>query len=283
MVVAAVKRAEIAELLEGVRGTRLLWVAAALAATFLLIVLGARIWVLSLQMMGVPVRLGTVVAATSRALPTRYLPIKLSFSVGRVALLRAAGLALGPLMATAGLEMAISGAIALGLGTALLGLAGTIPGGLAWPAAVLAATLVGASPAVGGRVLAWLASRRSVSVKMTWDGYLRLLAATAAYWAGACGAFVLYMQAFPAADGYGVLEMSGAFMVAWAVGFLAVFAPQGIGVAELSLIALLPDAEGVAMAVVLGGYRLVQLVRDLAAAVAAEVIATRRVRRGSAP
>ena len=278
-VAAAVKRSEIAELLEGARPAM---VAAALAATFPLILLGANIWRVSLRMMGHPASMGTVAVATSRALPARYVPLKLSFSVGRVALLRSAGLPLGPLTATAGLEMAISAAVALGLGTALLGASGALPGGLAWPAAVLAAAALGASPAVGGRVLAWLAARRSVTLTMTWPGYFRLLAATALYWAWACGAFALYMRAFPAADAYGLAEMSGAFMVAWAVGFLAVFAPQGFGVSELSLIALLPADEGIAMAVIVGGYRLVQLARDMAAATLAEVIATGRARRGSA-
>lgn len=282
LVLAAAKRSEIADLLGDARPTM---VAAALAATFPLIALGSRIWVVSLRMMGHPAALDTVVMATSRALPARYLPLKLSFSVGRVALLRASGLALEPLMAAAGLEMAVSAAIALGLGTALLGFSGALPGGLVWPSAVLALAVVGASPAVGGRVLAWLASRRSVALTLTWRGYLGLLVAATAYWVWACGAFLLYMRAFPSADSYTLLELSGAFMVSWAVGLLAVFAPQGFGVSELSLVALLPDhgVEGLALAVVVGGYRLVQLARDMTASTAAEVISTRRVRRGSPP
>ena len=282
VIVAVLNRSEIAELLEDARPAM---VVAALLATFPLLALGARIWVTSLQMLGHPVKLPAVVMATTRALPARYVPLKLSFSVGRVALLRAGGMALGPLMATAALEMAISAAVALGLGTALLGISGALPGGLAWPTAALAVAAVGASPAVGGKILAFLAARRSITLTMTWAGYFRLLAAATVYWAWACGAFVLYMRAFPAADSYGILEMSGAFMVAWAVGFLAVFAPQGFGVSELSLTAMLPNEEvaGIAMAVVFGGYRLVQLARDMAAASIAEVIATRRARRGSPP
>ena len=282
VVVTVVKRAEMADLLEGARP---LMVAAALAATFVLIALSARIWVLSLRMLGHPVPLREIVLATSRALPARYVPLKLTFSIGRAALLRARGVALGPLMATAGLELVISAAVALGLGTTLLGAAGILPGGWAWPAAVLVTTTVGASPAVGGRVMAHLAARRGVALAMTWSGYLRLLAAATAYWVWASAAFVLYMRAFPAADSNGAIEMAGAFMVSSAIGFIAVFAPQGFGVAELSLAALLPndDVDGIAMAVVFGGYRLVQLVRDMVAATAGEVISTRRARRGSRP
>ena len=72
----------------------------------------------------------------------------------------------------------------------------------------------------------------------------------------------------------------GAFTVAWAVGFLTVLAPQCFGVAEVSLVALLAGAgdTGVALTLVFGGCRLVQLTRDVLAASAAEVIATRLVR-----
>ena len=59
-------------------------------------------------------------------------------------------------------------------------------------------------------------------------------------------------------------------------------APQGLGVTEVSLVALLSssnDDTGIALAVLFGGYRLAQVVRDLMTAAAAEVLAKRHVRR----
>ncbi len=279
-VIAIVNRSEIAGLLEG---SRPLLVAAALVATFPLIALGSRIWVTALRMLGHEIASSTVMLATSRALPARYVPLKLSFSVGRVALLRTSGVPLAPLMATAGLEMAISVAVAGGFGLALLGASGTLPGGTVWTVPVLVATVIGASPAVGGKVMAWLAARRSVPLTLTWRGYAGLMLATTCYWAWACLAFVLYVRAFPGADSFSVLQLSGAFMVSWAVGFLAVFAPQGFGVAEASLVALLAtdETETLALAVVFGGYRAVQLIRDVTASPIAEVISMRRARQGS--
>ena len=53
--------------------------------------------------------------------------------------------------------------------------------------------------------------------------------------------------------------------------------------AELSLVALLAasdDNTGIALAVVFGGYRLVQAARDMLAATAAEITAKRLARRG---
>lgn len=282
LALAVARRDEILELIEG---TRLVMVAAALVATLALIPLGARIWATGLRMLGHPTPISLIMISTCRALPARYVPVGLSFTIARVALLRAAGTPLGRLTATAGLEMAIAVAVTLGFGTALLAASGALPGGLAWTAAALIATGVGASPAVGGKALSWIAARRGVTVAMTWSGYLRLLAASSVYWIVASTTFVLYLRAFPVADIYPNAQIAGAFMVAWAVGFLTVFAPQGFGVAELSLLALLPNdnAEGLAIAVVFGGYRLVQLARDMIAAATAEIISTRRARRGSAP
>ena len=275
---------EVAELLEDARPALLV---AALAATFVLIVLLARFWTISLRMLGHEASLKEVVLATARALPARYIPGGISFPVARIALMRAGGLGLAPLGVAAVLEMVIRPAVALILGSILLAFTGDLASGVAWAGAAVAVAVVAISPAIGGRALAWLAARRGITLKFTWNGYARLAAAETLYWVWASATFVLYLRSFPAADGFGTLRAAGAFMVAWAVGFLTVFAPQGIGVAEISLIALLAagDDNGsiAALAVLFGGYRLVQLARDMAAAAAAEVIARRQTRPGSRP
>lgn len=280
---AASRGDDVVDLLEEARPER---IAAALVATFGLILLTARFWVLSLRMLGHDARLRTVATVTARALPARYIPAGVTFPAARVALLRAQGLKLAPLTVSAALEMVVRPAVALTLGMALLALSGSLDAGLAWAAAAVAVLAAAASPAIGGRVLAWLAARRGVSLTVTWSGLARLAATEALYWAWAAATFVLYLRAFPAADGFGLLHAGGAFMVAWAVGFLAVFAPQGLGVAEVSLVGLLAagdDGAGIALAVLFAGYRLVQLARDVLAASTAEIISRRRARRGSAP
>ena len=272
---------EAAELLEDARP---LLVAAALAATFVLILLMARFWAVSLRMLERETSLPETALATARALPARYIPGGLTFPATRIALLRAGGLEVAPLTVTAVLEMVVRPAVALTLGMVLLAASGSLPAGLTWAAVAVAAAATVCSPAVGGRVLARLAARRGVALTMTWSGYAQLAAAEAAYWVWAAATFVLYLRAFPAADGFGSLHLAGAFMVAWTLGFLAVFAPQGLGVAEISLVGLLAagdDGAGIALAVLFGGYRLLLGARDVLAAGAAEVIAKRRARRGS--
>lgn len=262
------------------------YVAASLLAGFGLIGLSAWFWAVGLRMLE-PARAqpwGEVAAATARALPGRYVPGGVTFAVARVALLRRTGAGIGPLTATAGLEMALSLAVAVAVGAALLGSAGVFPGGPIWAAAVPAVLGAGSSPALGGRLMAGLAARRGIRLNMTWSGYLRLIGVSACFWAWSASAFLLYLRAFPAADGFGAVRSAGSFMLSWAAGFLSVIAPQGIGVTEVSLAGLLQaDQEGAQslaeLAVILGGYRLVLAARDLTAAAAGEV--TARARRGS--
>ena len=273
---------DIVELFEGVRPVP---IAAALVASFGLIGLGAALWHSSLQMLGHPVPLREIVLATARALPARYVPLGVTYAAGRMALLLAAGASLAPLTATAGLEMMVSASVALAAGVALLVAAGALPGGSVWIAAALAAATVAAAPLVGARAVNGLLARRGIRLAITRQGYLRVLLSAMAYWAWASATFVLYLRAFPATDGVGTVEAAGAFMVAWSVGFLTLVAPQGLGVAELGLVALLAsdDRGGIAIATVFAGYRIVQVFRDAISAAAGEVIASRRARRGSEP
>lgn len=272
-------------IVEQFEGARLAYVAAAGVASFGLVGLGSALWHSSLAMLGHPAAFRDTVLATARSLPARYVPLGVTYAASRIALLAAAGRPLAALTVTAGLEMIVSASVALAAGLALLGAVGALGIGPAWIAAALIATMVAVSPLVGGRAVDRLLDRLGVGLVITRKGYLRVLAWSVAYWTWAAVTFTLYMRAFPAADAVGSLEVAGAFMVAWAVGFLTVFAPQGIGVAELGLVALLAseDTGGIAVAAVFAGYRIVQAFRDGLAAVAGEIIAIRRARRGSAP
>ena len=273
---------EAVELLEGARPEL---IAAALAASFGLILLNSALWHSGLLMLGHPVAGREIVLATARALPARYVPLGVTYAATRMALLRTAGVPLAPLAITAGTEMALSASVALTAGVSLLGAAGAMPGGAAWTIAAVVAAAAAVSPVAGGRAVNHLLARRGARFAIAWPDYTRVLAAAAAYWAWAAATFVLYLRAFPVADELGVVEIAGAFMVAWAVGFLTVVAPQGLGVTELSLVAILAtdDHGGVALAAVFAGYRVVLLARDGLAAASGEIIASRRVRRGSEP
>ena len=276
------RREEVVALLEGARPGPIV---AALVSSFGLILLNSALWRSGLLMLGHPVALQQTVMATARSLPARYVPLGVTYAAARMALLRAAGVPLTPLAITAGTEMALSASVALSAGVALLGAAGALPGGAAWTIAAVVAAAVAVSPIAGARAVNRLLARRGARFAIAWPDYLRVLATALAYWVWASGTFVLYLRAFPAADELATAEIAGAFMVAWAVGFLTVLAPQGLGVAELSLVAILAaDLDsGIAVAALFAGYRIVLVARDVVAAGSSEVIASRLARRGSEP
>ena len=267
---------------ELITGARLWLLVASLIASFGMIVIGAWFWTAGLAMLGTAADFGTVLQATSRSLLARYVPGSVWFAVGRVALLRQAGLPGGPLTATAVLEMALSLAAVLAFGSALLGAVGAFPGGTVWLVAVLAVLILGSSPPIAGRALHWLAKRRGASLRLTWPGYLRLISIALIFWSWSSLTFSLYLRAFPIADPIGVLLTAGGFMLAWGVGFLSLIAPQGVGVFEVGLATLFEVEDVASFAVVVGGYRLVVLVRDLIATAVSEFVASRPTQRESA-
>ena len=275
--VASSERGEVLALLEGARPGLLV---ASFMASFVLILIGAWFWTVALRIQGpgreAPRLLATTALATSRSLLARYVPGSVWFAVGRVGLLRNAGLPVGPLSATAILEMATSLTVVLLSGLAVLALSGGLPGGSAWMVVVALVLIVATAPAGGGRLMAWLAARRGIEFALDWRGYLRLIGVNVVFWGWSALTFLAYLRAFPAADEFRTSLVVGGFLLTWGIGFLAPFAPQGIGVFELTMATVLA-AEGMTRtAVVLGGYRLVLLARDLLATAAAEIIATRR-------
>lgn len=286
-VMAILKRSEVADLLSGTRPS---WILASLAGSFGLVWVGSAFWALALKELGSPVPLGEVVLATARAMPARYLPMGAGLAIGRAAILRSStGAGSVHLVATALLETAVSVTVALTLGIAVLAASGILPGSAFWAAALLALLAAGVSQLSDAAVKKVAEPRFGVALRIGWSGRFGIAGVSAAYWACNAATFLLYLRAFPAADGIEALEAAGAFMASWAVGFLAVFAFQGIGVVEWGLIALLPvelmaadAAHPVALGVVFGGYRLVHMARDGVVAVAGSLIAMRRARGGSA-
>lgn len=84
-------------------------------------------------------------------------------------------------------------------------------------------------------------------------------------WLIAGAAFALYLSGFPALElSTSLFEAAGVYIFAWGVGFIALFAPQGIGVAEFTSAQLLSASYSVGtLAVLLAGFRAVILCADL--------------------
>ena len=282
-VLVVVRRREVADVLGELASAGLLLVVASFAAGFVLIALSAYFWLVSLRILDQRPRFADLTVTAARSLPARYIPLMVTFAISRVALMRRHGVPGGALALTATLEMAVSFAVSVAFGLVLLGQAGSLPGGLAIPVVAAVGVVFAASPSVAGRVVAAVAQRRGLDSLapvsgFTWPGYLHMIAASGCYWACAAAVFCLYMRSFEAADGFGVARLAGAFMLTWGgLRFLSVIAPQGIGVVEVTIPSLLGAADPLTLGILIFGFRLVLLLRDLAAAGISELLETRRM------
>ena len=281
-VLVLARRDEVTDLLGDLADARHVLVAASFATGFVLIALSAYFWLVSLRLLGQRPLFRDLTVTAARSLPARYVPLMVTFAISRVALMQRRGVPGGPLALTASLEMAVSLAVSVAYGLVLLGWAGELPGGLAVPLVAAAGVIVAASPSVAGRAVAVVARRRGIDSLapisgFTWTGYLHMIAASACYWTWAAAVFCLYMRAFEAADGFGTARLAGAFVLTWGgLRFLSVIAPQGIGVVEVTVPSLLGAADPLALGILIFGFRLVLLLRDLLAAAVSEFLAARR-------
>ncbi len=281
-VVVLARRDEVADLLGDLAGARHVLVAASFATGIVLIALTAYFWLVSLRLLGQRPLFRDLTVTAARSMPARYVPLMVTFAVSRVALMQRRGVPAAPLALTAALEMAVSLAVSVAYGLVLLGWAGGLPGGLAIPIVAAVGMIVAASPSVAGRVVAAVARRRGLDSLVpvsgfTWLGYLHMIAASACYWTGAAAVFCLYIRAFETADGFSTARLAGAFVLAWGgLRFLSVIAPQGIGVVEVTVPSLLGAADPLALGILIFGFRLVLLLRDLLAAAVSELLEARR-------
>jgi glycosyltransferase 2 family protein len=260
VVAVARRRTEIAGLVAHARPA---WLAAALALTFGQLWLSSVWWSSALRGLGSPAAAGAVLRATVRSLPARYLPGSIWYPLGRAALLASQGVRKSALATVAVLEIAISVVVAFAIGGLVLAMVGLPPAGSAAVTVACIGLLVGASPPVLNPVLGWIAARRGITApQLDWGAYARLLGWMAAFWVLSALAFTIYLHAFPEVAVRQPLTVAGAFLVAWGVGTLAVFAPQGLGVFEVTLAALLVGRPAVGTAVVIAGFRALVAVRD---------------------
>ncbi len=243
--------------------------------------INAVMWRTALHALDQPTSFGTVMSATARSVPARYVPGSVWFAVGRAALLRKDGVSTRAVTTVAVLESALSLVVAVGFGAVLLLANGRGPDA-GWVIGVACVGLAAAaSPPVVNRLLAVVARRRGGDAPhLSWRSHLELLGVLVGFWIWSATTFVVYLLAFPGVRVGAPAEVAGSFMLAWGVGFLAPFAPQGAGVFEVTVAALLTGGGVAAVAVVVGGFRALMAVRD---ALAFGVSSLSRARRQPPP
>lgn len=193
-------------------------------------------------------------------LPARYLPGGVWHTVSRVVDLHQRGVSRSQLSAMVFLEIVLPVAVAITLGGAFL--LSVRPD---WRLPALCTSggiaMLAACPLLL-RHRALLGQHRMAPAI-----YLRSIAVTVAFWLIAASAFACYWRGFSGAEaGTPLAEIYGAYLLAWATGFVSIFAPQGLGVFESVAGVLLRGAlpfGGAALLV--AGFRAAILAADVIA------------------
>jgi len=209
-------------------------------------------------------------------LPARYLPGGIWHTVSRVADYSALGATRSQLTRLVLLENSLPVALA-----AVLGGGGMLMLGLATP-------IAGAALSLGVLLLLalpLLLRHRLLSAGVRFPGtaYAHAIVAMLGFWSVAAFAFCAYWSAFPQPEqAPSLAAVASAYLLSWAAGFAMVFAPQGLGVFEGSIAALLQGATPFVDVVVLAaGFRAAVLGADLLAY--AVYLALSRMRGSASP
>lgn len=266
----ATRWADMADLVADARPLALLGV---LAASTLLLVPNAVFWSVALGRLGDKVGTTAVLHAASRTLLARYLPGGVWYAAGRSVLLAGRGVRPSSLLAVSGLELGLGAPTALVVGGLLLADSAGVAAWIPWAGLGVLATAALVAGPVLNRLLAWWSRRRGQAPPrpLTTGSLAALVAVMAAYWLLMGAVFCAYMGAMQADIGWA--EGSGAFLVSWGIGFFAIFAPLGLGVSEAGFIAIV--GWGADAVLLVAGFRLVLLVRDLALTAVGEALSRR--------
>lgn len=195
-----------------------------------------------------------------RNLPARYLPGGIWHTVGRIVDYRRTGIKDRDLATFFLLENALALATALLIGGSLVGWFRGLQG---WGLAAVAGAVVGSAILIllplGGRFHV-----PNYVTRLAVRGYVTGAAVMAVSWSAAAGGFSAFVSAFPdLPPAVSPLELAGIYLLSWAIGFIAIFAPQGIGVFEFVAAEMIHGSYSLAnTAVLLAMLRLVILIAD---------------------
>ncbi|MEN9213917.1 MAG: hypothetical protein Q6J44_05800 [Gloeomargarita sp. DG02_4_bins_56] len=237
------------------------WLAAGLVTTAAHLWAG-WLWGWSLGWLGYPVASRWAVPLYVRTNLAKYIPGNVWHFYGRIQAAQTQHIPAPIVMVSILLEALLLAATALLLGV-------TRWQGWRWPLVVLGLVLLGIHPRCLNRVLAWVGRRQRQDTPLPpLRGYpLPLLLGALAFISLRGLGFLLVLGTWVSLTWGALPHLTGAFGLAWLLGFIIPLAPGGLGVFEATLTAgltgIVPTATVLAAAV---GYRLVSIAAEVAAA-----------------
>jgi hypothetical protein len=262
-------------LVDVVRGAKPLTLAISVLVWMLMHALAPLFSMLIFRARNVPLSYRTAARIHITNLPARYIPGGIWHTVGRIAGFRDMDINQRDISIFVFLENLLAVCVAFVIGGSLLAVSRGFDGWgqIAALSAVGAAVFLLASPFILSLRVIQGAERFPIR------NFVAVTIVTAITWCVAATAFVIYLSAFPGLPLQAApLETAGTYLFSWGVGFISIFAPQGIGVFEVVAADLMRGAGTLmSVAALLAGFRLIILVADVAVWAALRVISSRRV------
>lgn len=241
-----------------IENARIGYLSAAIASWALLHLVSPLFAVISLKGCGARINYQTALNIHIRNLPARYLPGGIWHTVGRVIDFHRHGVSSDQLASFVLLENVLAAAITLMIGGTCVWFFRGFEG---WGK-------VAAFGALGGFAAlllmpSVLALRKDLA-KLPCTIYAGSIGVITLFWLIASTTFIFYLYSFPSVLGSAsVIEIGGTYLFSWGVGFISIFAPQGIGIFEAVAGGMLKGSMSLGGAItVVAGFRIVVLLAD---------------------
>ena len=196
-----------------------------------------------------------------RYLPARYIPGGIWHTVARVGGLHHLGVHSRHLSSFVILENFVALGVTLTVGGMLVGFyqAGRIWQPIALLSASISLIVLVLCPALVNRFILNPIGR------IRYKDYISAVIISTIFWSFATTSFLLFISSLPNSFVIsGWLEIVGAYLFSWGMGFIAIFAPQGVGVFEAVAADTMPtNLPFSALVALLAGFRLVVILADV--------------------
>ena len=214
-----------------------------------------------LKTLGITVGYGVLLRIHICRLPARYLPGGVWHTVGRAVDLHEHGVPRTAIAWMVALENGLAIGMAFVLGGGMLVFSGVQSVPLDWIvvlATALALVMLVSSPLIFSRLLPNAAPNMSIATWATCCAWFAII------WIFHAAAFVAYSIALVGGNSVvHALHIGGVYLFSWAIGLAAFFAPQGIGVFEVTATAFSGQPLLPAAIAMVAGFRLCMLTVDL--------------------
>jgi hypothetical protein len=196
-----------------------------------------------------------------RYLPARYIPGGIWHTVARIGGLHRLGVHSTHLGSFVFLENLVALGVTLTVGGTLVGLHSVdrLWQPIAFVSALTSLTVLLVCPILMNRLILKTFGR------IWYQNYIVAVIISILFWSFATTSFLLFISAFPTSIvTSGWLEIAGAYLFSWGMGFIAIFAPQGVGVFEVVAANLISaNLPFSALVALLLGFRLVIILSDV--------------------